>query len=63
MPDIMLPILIGAYVALTPLPNNLLMVSAGLFRIKLRNIILPLFIGNIIAMILIIFIAKYFQTF
>ena len=44
------PILIWAYIGLSPFPNNLLTTSGGLINYPFKKLIIPLFLGNITLM-------------
>lgn len=46
-PRWLMPISVFTYVGLTPLPNNLLMVSGGLISCPFKRMILPLIFGNV----------------
>ncbi|MBN2087025.1 hypothetical protein JW758_01625 [Candidatus Peregrinibacteria bacterium] len=52
-PDWIIPILIWAYIGLSPFPNNLLTAGSGLINYPIKKILPPLFLGNITLMTLI----------
>lgn len=60
-PKWLIPILIWAYVGLSPLSNNLLTTSGGLIEFPIKKILIPLFIGNITFMIILAYFIILFK--
>ncbi len=60
-PEWLIPILIWAYVGLSPFSNNLLTTSGGLIEYPIKKIIIPLFVGNVTFMIILAYFVILFK--
>ncbi|MCF7799042.1 hypothetical protein K9M74_04000 [Candidatus Woesearchaeota archaeon] len=56
-PSWVVPVVTFVYAGLTPLPNDILMVTLGVSRYKYTFLILPLILGNILLSLLVAFFA------
>jgi hypothetical protein len=52
-----LPVVVYVYAGLTPLPNDILMVSLSLANIRYKNVIIPVLLGNITLMTIVAYVA------